>query len=134
MDIPDKVKDLFDRTKLVALGTADKNGVPNVVPVHWKTITGKDRILVINNYMKATKENILSNSKICISFWDPVTEEAYKIKGDAIHHTSGPMYEEGKKFIQEKKPGRIPKGVIEVRVKEIFVITPGPDAGNNLIS
>jgi len=133
MEIPEKTKSLFERTSLVALGTADNQGMPNVVAVFWKKIVNKDTILLIDNFMHATKDNILKNNKVCVSFWDPSTEEAYKIKGIATYHTTGPVYETGKKFIQSKKPDRIPKGVIEIRVHEVFDITPGPNAGKMIL-
>ena len=132
MIIPNQVKELFEKRPLVSLGTANKEGIPNVVAIFWKKIIDDETILLIDNFMKMSKDNILENNKICVSFWDPDTEEAYKIKGTATYHTEGPVYEEGKKFIQSKKPGRIPKGVVEIKVSEIFTIKPGETAGEKL--
>lgn len=130
--IPNEVKNLFEKQSLVAFGTASKEGNPNVVPIFWKTILNDGTILLIDNFMKMSKENLLENNKICISFWDPETEEAYKIKGIATYHTEGQIYEEGKKFIQSQKPERIPKGVVEVKAIEIYTIKPGSEAGKKL--
>ena len=132
MIIPSEVKDLFEKRALVAFGTANKEGIPNVVPIFWKTIFDDETILLIDNFMKTSKNNVLENNKVCISFWDPETEEAYKIKGIATYYTKGPIYEEGKKFIQSKKPERVPRGVIEIKVTEIFTIKPGDMAGKKL--
>ncbi len=132
MVIPDKTKAMFERTDLIAVGTADNKGIPNVVPIFWKKIIDKDTILLVDNFMHATKDNIVKNNKVCISFWDPQTEEAYKLKGTATYHTEGSVYEKGKKFIQEKKPDRIPKGVVEIKVTEVYDITPGPNAGKKI--
>ena len=132
MVIPNEVKNLFERQSLIAFGTADKEGNPNVVSIFWKKILDDETILLIDNFMKMSKKNLLENNKVCISFWDPETEEAYKIKGIATYHTEGPIYEEGKKFIQSKKPERVPKGVVEIKVTEIYTIRPGPDAGKKL--
>lgn len=103
MTIPLKVKELFNRQSLVAVGTADKNGVPNVSVVFWKQLLDGDTILLIDNFMKTTKENIKVNENICISFWNSETEEAYKIKGVATYHAEGPFYDKGTTFIQSKK-------------------------------
>jgi len=132
MKIQEKVSTLFNKLDLVAVGTVGSDGTPNVSVVFWKKIVSDDTIIMIDNFMKATKENIQKNGKICITFWDPQTEEGYKVKGIAHHHIDGPVYEDGKAFIQSKKPGRIPKGVVEVKVEEIFDITPGPNAGNKI--
>ena len=132
MIIPNEVKELFGKRSLVSFGTADKEGNPNVVAIFWKKIVNDDTILLIDNFMRMSKNNVLENNKVCISFWDPDTEEAYKIKGIATYHTEGSMYEEGKKFIQSKKPDRIPRGVIEVKVTEIYTIKPGSEAGKRL--
>lgn len=131
MKIPNKVKNLFEKQALVAFGTADKEGNPNVVPIFWKEIVGDGTILLIDNFMKMSKENLSENKKVCISFWDPETEEAYKIKGTGIYHTRGPIYEEGKRFIQSQKPGKIPRGVVEVKATAIYTIKPGPEAGKS---
>ena len=38
MKIPQKVKDLFERIPLIAFGTADNKGYPNVNVIFWKKI------------------------------------------------------------------------------------------------
>ena len=132
MKIPKEVKNLFEKTTLIAFGTANKKGNPNVVPIFWKKILNDETILIIDNFMKMSKENLLENNKVCISFWNPDTEEAYKIKGTGLYHTNGLIYEEGKKFIQSKKPKKVPKGVAEVKLTEIYTIKPGSEAGKKL--
>ncbi len=130
--MPLGVKELFEKSKLVSFGTADREGNPNVVPILWKKILDEDRIILLDNFMQTTKENILQNKKVCLSFWDPETEEAYKVKGNAIYHSNGPVYEKGRKFMQSIKGDKAPKGVVEVIVTEIYNIKPGPDAGKRI--
>ena len=131
MKIPEKVKTLFNKIDLVAFATSDKNDNPNVVPIFWKIIKD-DSIILIDNFMKMTKQNLLENNKVCISFWDPNTEEAYKLKGTAIYHVSGKIFDDGIKFVKSKKPERNPKGVVEIKITEIFNIKCGEEAGNKL--
>ena len=132
MKIPSNVANLFDNTPLVAFATADKAGMPNVVCVLWKKISSDGNILLLDNYMNTTRANVKDNPNVCVSFWNIETEEAYKVKGTAIYHTSGPVFDEGKAFIQSKKPGRVPKGVIEITATKIYSITPGPEAGKQI--
>jgi uncharacterized protein len=133
MEIPKQVKSLFNRQPLVSVATCDDNGMPNVVPIYWKKILTDSRILLIDNYMGTTRLNLLKNPKICLSFWDSQTEESYKLKGIAKYHFKGNVYDLGKAFIQSIKPGRIPRGIVEVKVKEIYTLTPGPNAGKKLV-
>jgi len=132
MQIPNKVKRLFEKQSLVAFGTADKQGKPNVVPVFWKKIVKKERILLLDNFMRMSKKNLLENSNVCLTFWDVKTEESYKIKGKAAYHTEGAVYEQGRKFMQSKRPEAVPKGVVEIRVRAIYTTKPGPEAGRKL--
>jgi len=132
MIIPEQVRNLFEKQSLVAFGTGDKQGNPNVVPIFWKKIYDKERILLIDNFMKISTKNLLENNRVCLAFWDIETEEAYKIKGNALYYTEGAMYEEGKNIIQEKNPERVPKGVVEITATEIYNIKPGPDAGKKI--
>jgi predicted pyridoxine 5'-phosphate oxidase superfamily flavin-nucleotide-binding protein len=133
LKIPQKVIELFDKEDLVAFATSDEDGNPNVVPIFWKKIINGERILLLDNFMRTTKQNLQKNNKVCISFWNSQTEEAYKIKGIATYHTNGPIFEEGVRFIQSKNPGRIPRGVVDIKVIEIFSISPGADAGIKII-
>ncbi|MFC2174697.1 pyridoxamine 5'-phosphate oxidase family protein [archaeon] len=132
MKIPEEAKKLFDAQDIVAFGTADANGVPNVCAVFWKTVTAEDTILILDNFFKQTKQNLAENSEVCISFWDTSTEEGYKLKGTATYHTKGQVFEQGQAWMQSKKPGRVPRGVVEVKVNQVFVITPGEHAGELL--
>ena len=132
MNLPHEVKKLFNKQIVVAFATADKEGNPNVVPIYWKTTLNDGTILLLDNFMKQTKQNIQENRKVCVSFWNPDPEEAYKIKGTATYYSEGAIYEKGKEFMQSKKPGQVPKGIVEIQVEEIYTIKSGPDAGKRL--
>lgn len=132
MKILNEVKKLFNEQILVAFGTADKKGNPNVVPILWKTILDDETILLLDNFMKKTRENIQENKKVCVSFWNANSGEAYKIKGTAKYYQEGTIYEKGKAFMQSKRPGNSPKGVVEIKIEEIYTIKSGPDAGKKL--
>lgn len=132
MKIPNKVKKLFDETALIAFGTADRKGMPNVNVIFWKKILGDETVILIDNFWNMTKKNLSENNQVCLSFWNPETEEGYKLKGIATYSTEGDIYDEGKRFIQIKNPNRVPKGVVEIEIKEIYILTPGPDAGKQL--
>jgi len=122
MKIPEEVKDFFNSVKIMAFATSDKNGNPNVVAIASKKIVNEDTIWVIDTYFKKTKENILQNNKISIAMWKE--GKGYQIKGTATYHSEGKLFEEAKKWILKSKPQKIVKGVVEIKVTEIYFITP----------
>jgi len=133
MVIPSNIIELFNKTALIAFGTSDKECNPNINTIFWKKILDdKETIILIDNFFKTTKQNVLENEKGCISFWNSETEEGYKIKGVAKYYTEGDIFKKGKEFIQEKNPNRIPRGVIELKVEEIYILTPGDKAGERV--
>ena len=132
MKLPEEVKKLFEAQQVVALATADTKGMPNVVPMQWKTLLDDETVLILDNYMRTTKTNLMENTNVCISFWDPKTNDAYKIKGVGSYHADGPIYDAGKQFMQSKKPDKAPRGVVAVKITEAYTIKPGPDAGTKL--
>ncbi|MFH1399826.1 MAG: pyridoxamine 5'-phosphate oxidase family protein [Candidatus Woesearchaeota archaeon] len=132
VEIPGYVKTLFNKVAAVAFATASSDADPNVVPIYWKKVYDGATLLVVDNFMLMTHENLLHNNKVCVSFWDSETEEGYKLKGVSTYHTEGAIFEAGKRFVLSKNPNRVPKGVVEIRVTEIFNITPGLGAGERI--
>lgn len=130
--IPENAKALFDSQSLVAFATASKSGEPNAVPIYWKKIVDGKTIWLLDNFMKQTRQNLVENPKVCISFWDSKTEEGYKLKGTASYHASGKPYDEATAWMQSKSPGRKPRGVVVVKIEKAYSIAPGEKAGELL--
>ena len=122
MIINDNIKDFFDKVQIMAFSTSDKNGIPNVVPIGSKKIINNDTILTIDTYHNKTKENILQNPNVAIAMWKDF--EGYQIKGVAQYYTKGDIFEDGKEWILQYKPNKIVKGVILIKVIEVFYLTP----------
>ncbi len=133
MKIPDKVKQLFETVHTMSFSTSDKNGKPNVVPIASKRIADDETIWVFDAYFKKTKENILQNNKVSLTFWEG--HEGYQIKGIAKYYTEGRLFEEALKWIYETKGKTKPrrKGLVEMKVTEIYSVKPTPeDAGKRV--
>jgi len=132
MKISEEIKHFFESVPLMVFSTADKKGNPNVVVIGSKKIINDDAIWVIDTFFGKTKENILQNSKIAIAMWKD--GRGYQIKGTATYHSEGEMFEEAKKWILELKPKKIVKGVVKIKITEIYSITPNYDeAGKKII-
>jgi len=130
--IPDVIKQFFETISIMAFSTVDKNGTPNVVPIASKKIVNDDTILVIDTFFKKTKENILQNKNVSIAMWEG--SKGYQIKGLSTYHSKGETFDEAKDWILKLKPNKIIKGVVEIKITDIYSITPTrEEAGMRII-
>ena len=125
--INDEMRTLLKETDIWVLATADSSGMPNAVPIVFASLIDDGRILLVDNFMKKTVDNIGVNPNVSVSVWKEKT--GYQFKGKAKIETSGANFETGEKMVREKKPELNPKGVVIVDVDSIYITSPGPDAG-----
>jgi len=134
--LTDRMKEVFGKhaNGTYPFGTADGNGTPNLVPVNAVKILDDETILVSDQFFGKTLNNIKENPRVAITFWDKF--EGYQVKGEAQIITEGKIFEETSEWIKRlgEKLG-FPlksKGAIVIKVKEIYSVSPGPDAGKKL--
>ena len=94
--INDEMKRVLEETSLWVLATADSDGMPNAVPIRWTKILANDTLMLVDNFMKKSVDNIAVNPNIAISVWKDTT--GYQFKGTARIETSGVNFENGKKW------------------------------------
>ena len=84
--------------------------------------------------MKKTLENIKQNPQVALTVWDwdVKPRKGYQFKGQARIETSGSLFEEGVKMVKAEKPDLTPKGIVIVKIKSIYITSPGPDAGKEV--
>ena len=128
--INDEMIKLLEEARLWILATADRDGMPNAVPIRWTKILANDTLMLVDNYMRKSVENIAANPNVAISVWKDST--GYQFKGTASIETSGVNFENGKKMALEGNPKLNPKGVVILRVDSIFLTSPGAEAGKKL--
>ena len=132
----ERMKEIFGKQGIFVLGTADLNGIPNVVPVGAVKILDDETILVSDQYFLKTLGNLRENPKVAMSFWELDKGEGYQIKGEATIQTAGRIYEETVEWIREfsEKIGHPlkSKGAVVIKITAIYSVTPGPDAGQKL--
>ena len=99
----------------VAVATIDANGNPHVIATAYVKVH-EGKIIVTDNHMKTTKQNIVKNGKIALAVWDE-TWVGYRISGKAQYFGSGKW----KKYVQSLKDnkGENCKGAIVVETNEI---------------
>lgn len=127
--ITEEMKEVIQGAKVFAVATASKDGEPNVVPIAFGKMLSEDEILLVDNFMKKTMENLKANPKAAVSVWKAGDSKGYQFKGDVRIETSGSNFDDGVKIVKAVEPKLTPRAVVIVEVKSIYSITPGPDAG-----
>lgn len=130
--LADNVKEVFNKTAIYAVATASKNGLPNVVPIHFVKLYEEDTILLVDNFMNKTASNLSENPWIAISVWDNNQKQAFQIKGEASIITSGKVFDDAVSWVQKTMPQLQPKSAILLKVTNVFNCQPGPDIGKEL--
>jgi len=116
VEINSETKELIEENPL-ALATVDDAGKPNVIGVAYVKVVSKNQVLITDNYMRQTKENLEKNNDVCLAVWDKEWN-GIKLVGNAEYFTSG----EWKTFV-EKMPenkGLPAKGAILINVSELI--------------
>ncbi len=129
-----EMQEMFNRTGIKQLATADKNGVPNVVPINFMKILDDETILASAVFMTKTFNNLKENSVCSISVWEGF--KGFQFKGSVTIETSGSVFDETQTWTEEegKKLG-LPlksKGAVVIKLTDIYSISPGPDAGKKI--
>ena len=129
-----EMKDVMEKTRGYAVATCSKDGIPNVVPIHFIKILSDDEIMMADIFMKKTFENIQQNPVVAISAWDwdVKPRKGYQFKGTPRIDTSGKIYEMAVDMVKAKKPELTPKSAVVVKITDVFVTSPGPDAGKHV--
>jgi predicted pyridoxine 5'-phosphate oxidase superfamily flavin-nucleotide-binding protein len=133
--IGNEIKNLLEEVPIWVLATADKNGVPNAVPIRYTKVLGDDRLMLVDNYMKKTLLNLRENRNVAISVWKrnkSMGTIGYQFKGIGTIETRGAYFDEGKQLVKRVNPKLNPKGVVLVKVDSIYLLNPGPNAGSKI--
>ncbi|MDD5188172.1 MAG: pyridoxamine 5'-phosphate oxidase family protein, partial [Methanoregula sp.] len=118
--------------KVFAIATASKTGIPNVAPMATVQLVSDDTIWIGDNYMVKTLANVKENPFLALYVWDPEKKRCFQIKGTVTVKTSGADYEKIKALIKAKGPHYPAKGLLIVKITEVFECTPGPNAGKKI--
>ncbi|OPX34844.1 MAG: hypothetical protein B1H11_10065 [Desulfobacteraceae bacterium 4484_190.1] len=128
--INEEMKTLLNEVPICVFATADENGIPNAVPIHYSKIMDDSKIMLVDNFMKKTLHNINANPNVSISVWKGKT--GYQFKGRASVETSGANFDLGKEMVLKNNPKGNPKGVVIIDIDSIYITSPGPEAGNKV--
>ena len=126
-------KEMMDALEkdLVFLATASPDGVPNVVPIGFARPIDEDTILIADNYMNKTRQNLEKNPRISLVTKD-ATKCPFQFKGPVEIFESGKYFDIVTEWGQNAMTKLTPKAAVLMKVEEIFSIQPGPDAGKKI--
>lgn len=107
--------------KVVALATAD-NGIPNIIACEINKITDDGKIIITNNQMGKTIENIVFTKKAAILYTDLI-KTWLRIIGDVEYDTNGEWFNLVKSLEANKEWQ--PRGALIIKIKKIEDIDKG---------
>ncbi len=128
-----EMQEFFKATKHFAMGTASKGGDPNVVPIGQAFLMDPETIWIGNQFFKQTLKNVQENPRVALQVWTEGVTGCFKIKGDVKIVESGPDYEKMKGMIKERKPALECKGLLVMKITDVFDCRSGVDAGKRLL-
>ncbi len=132
MVLPEAARAILDKQTLMAFATCSKQGMPNVAYMLQYWWLGEDELVVGDVFMHATRDNIQENGQVSFCVWDEPTDRSYKFKGTARYETSGPAYDLANRNLHRKKPDKNFKGVVVVKIAEVYDVSRGPNAGKRV--
>ncbi len=100
----------------VAFATLDLKGNPNVIPVSSVKVIDRTTLLITDNYMHTTKQNLHEHPRVSLAVWDK-DWHGCKLIGTAKYYSTGKWKQKVEGLPDNK--GFPAKGAIVVRVKAL---------------
>ena len=97
----------LQREPRMVLTTMDANCVPNTIWILCAQLLGDDKVVIANNAMQKTLDNVSRGCKGSLLYLAP-EREAYQFKGKLSHHASGPVYADMKNGSHQTFRARAP--------------------------
>ena len=112
--IPEKIKSFLNKN-LWYVATCGQE--LNVVPVGFKRVCEDGRLAIGALLLETTLENLRADSRIAVACADPLTGEAYQLKGSAELLNEGEEYDHYDKLTNDTYKGAI-------QLKCVIIVTP----------
>ncbi|NLB54531.1 MAG: pyridoxamine 5'-phosphate oxidase family protein [Lentisphaerae bacterium] len=100
----------------IIFATVDKTNKPNIIYASCLGRDGDDGLVVADNYFDKTRQNILAGTLGAILF-RTTDKKTYQVKGSVEYYTSGPIYNEMKKWNPSQHPGH---AAAVLRVESVY--------------
>ncbi len=125
IEINEELKQLIEYN-IVAFATVNKAGKPHNIAVAYPKVVSKNQIVITDNFMKETTQNILKNNNVSLVVWNTNWEDikdcyGYEMRGIAEYFTSGKWHDFVKSM--DKNKGLPAKGAILITIEKIKKLT-----------
>jgi len=114
--LPEAVKKAITKQDIFPVATSNQNCIPNVVYIKYLKLIDDETILIADNYLDKTRNNILNNGNISFAVRDE-EKGSFQIKGSAERITEGDMFDEVQKWVPDKLP-RV--AAVIMHIEEIY--------------
>lgn len=122
--------DTIEKDNVVFLSTCSDN-TPNVVPIGFARPIDNEHILLVDNYMNKTRENLEKNPRASLVLRD-ASKCPYQFKGTVEIFESGKYFDDAVDWATSVMSKLSPKAAVVLKVEEIYSVKPGPDAGKKV--
>ncbi len=112
--ITPEIKNLVE-TESLAIATVMESGLPNVIGVAFAKVID-DQLIVTDNFMRQTLEDIKHNSRVAVIVWNQEMT-GYKLLGEATYFDSGKWLEFVKNIPENKDMPA--KGAVIIKVDRV---------------
>ena len=127
----EEVKESLKGVKNIFLATCSKAGVPNVVPMGAFKILDDETVLLSDQFMQKSLANMKENPRVAISYWGE--KGGFQLKGTVTLHTDDQVFKDDVTWVKGLKATLNPKTAIVMKITDVYVVKPGPDAGKKIL-
>jgi len=117
MKLTNEMVNAIKNNDLFYVATCSNKQVPNVVPIKCLKWIGDNKVLVANNFMKKTIENISNNANVSFVV-NEVRKYPFQFKGKVKVYTKDEYYEEAKKMVEKYTP----KSALVIKINEVYSV------------
>ena len=110
------VKKAISLQEIFPVDTCNQNWIPNVIYIKYLKVIDDNTVLIADNYLSKTRDNIVNNGKIAFVVLNS-DKGSYQIKGISERFEKGPMYDEIQRWVPEKYPRA---AAVVMKVEEIY--------------
>lgn len=129
--LTEEIKESIKGVKNIFLATSSKAGVPNVVPMGAFKVIDDETILLSDQFMQKSLTNMKENPRVALAYWGE--KGGFQVKGTVTLHTDDQVFKDDVTWVKGIKATLNPKTAIVMKVTDVYVVKPGPDAGKKLL-
>jgi len=132
--ILEEIRKIFSEQRVLPIGTADKDGVPNTIYIGSWWWVYYETILVVDNFFRKTRRNLEENPRAALVARSRKERVSYQLKCDASIHTGGPQYENAFKRERSRGDFHYPcRAIVLLKVNEVYNALYGDGAGEKML-